>query len=131
MLVPNPPFRFDWPVRVGNNLPRLFRVPEGTGWANLTGATMHLRIWWAGGEITMRSDEVVKIDGLQHGIWLEDQADTDWRGFFGVRLSLAQTHMLPTDLTPVRYEIERRLEGEESTDFEGRILVRFGEVGDE
>lgn len=130
-MIARPPFHFDWPVRAGNNLPRLFRVPEGEGgWADLTGARMRVWIKWPGGEIALDSATPEMIGGLLHGIWVEDQSDPDWRGFFGVRLSLAQSRLLPAALEPARYEIERWIDGEQSTDFFGRVLVLTGENAD-
>jgi hypothetical protein len=136
------PSYWDWPVWAGNNQPRLFRVPEGEGWADLTGSRLVGWIRWSGGEILLDSAAPVTIDGLQYGLWLEDQTDTLWRGFFGARLTLAQSRMLPAEpawrepgracstsralpigIERARYEIERRLEAEQSTLFAGQIIA--------
>lgn len=108
---------WDWPVRVGNNQPRIFRVPEGDGWANLTGAVMHLSIVWDGGRIDMNSAD-------DAAIILLTQADAAERGMVAVTLSLAQTRDLPTDPALLaKYEIERRIEGTQNTDFYGLVVA--------
>lgn len=136
------PSYWDWPVWVGNNQPRLFRVPEGTGWADLTGSRLLCWIRWSGGEILLDSASPVTIDGLQYGLWLEDQDDPLWRGFFGVRLTLEQTRQLPVDpawqqstgvcssagalpssVERARYEIEQRIEGEQTSLFVGQVIA--------
>lgn len=139
------PSYWDWPVWAGNNDPRLFRVPEGQGWADLTGSRLLCWIRWNGGEIILDSAAPATIDGLQYGLWLEDQTDALWRGIFGARLTLAQTRLLPADpawrassfacstaralplgMERARYEIERRLEGEQTTLFTGQVIATAG-----
>ena len=144
------PSYWDWPVWAGNNDPRLFRVPEGRGWADLTGSRLIGWIRWSGGEILLDSAAPVTIDGLQYGLWIEDQTDPLWRGFFGARLTLEQTRMLPADpawrtatgsncatarALPLgeraRYEIERRFAGEQTSLFVGKInATEWGLNGD-
>lgn len=124
---------WDWPVRAGNNLPVLFRVPErgATRWADLTGSEIRCWIRWAGGEIVLLSGQALELDGLDYGLWIEDQADPDWRGFFGVRLTLAQTRMLPSGVAHARYDIEQWIEGEQRGLFVGRMIVEGGVNRDE
>lgn len=125
--------RWDWIVRAGSNVATLFRVPERSSaeWADLTGSQIRCWIRWDGGEITLISGATTMIGGLEHGLWLEDQADADWRGFFGIRLTLAQSRALPSGVAHARYDIEQWIEGEQRGLFSGFVIVDGGVNRDE
>jgi len=127
---------FDWPVTVGDNDVRLFFVPEGDTSMDLTGSILRLTITWTGGEIVLASDATVIIDGLQYGIWLEDQADPLTTGFFAVRLTVEQTQMLPSEpnwpgrdgtysLPPerARYEVQYEIGGAAAVILAGTVIA--------
>jgi hypothetical protein len=124
---------WDWIVRAGSNVATLFRVPErgSSEWADLTGSEIRCWIRWDGGEIALASGQAVEIGGLDYGLWLEDQGDPDWRGFFGIRLTLGQSRMLPSGMAHARYDIEQWIEGEQRGLFTGRVIVMGGVNRDE
>jgi hypothetical protein len=115
----------DWFIRPAGNLPRMFRAPEQSeaSWADLTGSEIHCRIGWAGGEIALVSGAVQVIGGVVYGVWVENQAEPEWLGFLGVRLTEEQRASLPTGLTHARYRIEQWIEGDQRTLFEGDVIV--------
>ncbi|RVT95265.1 hypothetical protein EOD42_16915 [Rhodovarius crocodyli] len=127
---------FDWPVTVGDNDVRLFFVPEGDTSMDLTGSTLRLSITWSGGEIVLSSASPVVIDDLQYGIWLEDQANPLTTGFFGVRLTVEQTDMLPNEpnwfgragtYNPpperARYEVQYEVDGASAVIVAGTVIA--------
>lgn len=127
---------FDWPITVGDTDVRLFFIPEGDTSMDLTGSILRLSITWSGGAIALSSDAPVVIDGVQYGIWLEDQSNPLWTGFFGVRLTVEQTQMLPSEpnwpardgtyslpSARARYEVQYEVDGAAATILSGTVIA--------